>query len=103
MSQIVPYHMTHHAEPEAVDLLLEVEALDKLAAHVDAGNYGRTAAYLTSLTPYLSEPDDATVLRTAHGIYMKVRASASVLLVFGMLSLVLRCPIRPRVLAQRTV
>lgn len=24
MQQIVPYHMEHHAEPEAVDLLLEV-------------------------------------------------------------------------------
>ena len=24
VSQIVPYHMTHNAEPEAVDLLLEV-------------------------------------------------------------------------------
>lgn len=24
VSQIVPFHMTHNAEPEAVDLLLEV-------------------------------------------------------------------------------
>lgn len=24
VAQIVPYHMTHNAEPEAVDLLLEV-------------------------------------------------------------------------------
>lgn len=28
MAQIVPYHMTHNAEPEAVDLLLEVR-MDK--------------------------------------------------------------------------
>lgn len=24
VAQVVPYHMTHNAEPEAVDLLLEV-------------------------------------------------------------------------------
>lgn len=30
VQQIVPYHMSHNAEPEAVDLLLEVERLDLL-------------------------------------------------------------------------
>jgi 26S proteasome regulatory subunit N1 len=27
---IVPYNMNHNAEPEAVDLLMEVEKLDQL-------------------------------------------------------------------------
>lgn len=39
--QIAPYHMTHNAEPEAVDLLLEVERLDLLEALCDDKNYGR--------------------------------------------------------------
>lgn len=64
--------MKHSAEPEAVDLLLEVEQLGLLQQHVDSANYGRTCMYLTSLTAYLSEPDDSVVLRTAHGIYLKV-------------------------------
>ncbi|KAG2494897.1 hypothetical protein HYH03_006832 [Edaphochlamys debaryana] len=67
--QIVPYHMTHNAEPEAVDLLLEVESLDLLEAHVDDKNYGRTCLYLTSCCAYLPEPDDAAVLRLSYRIY----------------------------------
>mmetsp|Transcript_11472 Transcript_11472/g.20271 ORF Transcript_11472/g.20271 Transcript_11472/m.20271 type:complete len:903 (-) Transcript_11472:384-3092(-) len=72
VSQIVPYHMTHNAEPEAVDLLLEVERLDMLAQHVDDKNYSRTCVYLVSLCHYLPEPDDMTVLQTAHEIYSKM-------------------------------
>ncbi|KAG2434205.1 hypothetical protein HXX76_007931 [Chlamydomonas incerta] len=69
VKQIVPYHMTHNAEPEAVDLLLEVESLDLLEAHVDEKNFGRTCLYLTSCCAYLPEPDDAAVLRLALRIY----------------------------------
>lgn len=32
VTQIVPYHMQHNAEPEAVDLLLEVDRLDLLVS-----------------------------------------------------------------------
>lgn len=39
--KIAPYHMSHNAEPEAVDLLLEVERLDMLEALCDDKNYGR--------------------------------------------------------------
>jgi len=37
--------MAHNAEPEAVDLLVEVEALGELEAHVDAKNYARTCVW----------------------------------------------------------
>lgn len=70
--QIVPYHMHHNAEPEAVDLLLEVEQLPLLAEHVDAANYARTCHYLVSCCAYLPEPDNALVLATAHALYCKV-------------------------------
>jgi len=69
--QIVPFHMRHNAEPEAVDLLLEVERLDLLLEHVDKGNYARTALYLVSCASYLAEPEDAGVLRVAHSIYLQ--------------------------------
>ncbi|CAK9169571.1 unnamed protein product [Ilex paraguariensis] len=45
---IVAFHMKHNAELEAVDLLLEVEDLDELVAHMDTTNYQRTCLYLTS-------------------------------------------------------
>lgn len=70
--QIVPYHMTHNAEPEAVDLLLEVERLESLTQYVDDKNYGRTCLYLVSCCNYLPEPEDAAVLQAAHTIYSKM-------------------------------
>lgn len=71
VSQIVPYHMSHNAEPDAVDLLLEVEKLDWLAQYVDDKNYSRTCLYLVSCCAYLAEPDDTAVLRTAYELYIK--------------------------------
>jgi 26S proteasome regulatory subunit N1 len=70
---IVPFHMAHNAEPEAVDLLIETERLELLLEHCDATNYGRTCLYLVSCAAYLPEPDDATVLKVAHAIYMKAK------------------------------
>ncbi|KAL6570700.1 26S proteasome non-ATPase regulatory subunit 2 A [Orobanche gracilis] len=69
--QIVAFHMKHNAEPEAVDLLMEVEDLDLLMEHVDHANYKRTCLYLTSSAKYLPGPDDVSVMDIAHAIYMK--------------------------------
>ncbi|KAL6529590.1 26S proteasome non-ATPase regulatory subunit 2 A [Orobanche gracilis] len=69
--QIVEFHMKHNAEPEAVDLLMEVEDLDLLMEHVDHANYKRTCLYLTSSAKYLPGPDDVLVMDIAHAIYMK--------------------------------
>lgn len=41
---------------------VQVDQLDLLAEHVDAGNYNRTCLYLTSTSSYLPQPDDRTVL-----------------------------------------
>lgn len=49
------------AEPEAVDLLLEVDRLDQLEQHVDDKNFGRTCLYLVSCCAYLPEPEDTQV------------------------------------------
>lgn len=69
--QIVEFHMEHNAEPEAVDLLMEVEDLDLLVEHVDKANYQRTCLYLMSAAKYLPGPDDMLVLDIAHSIYVK--------------------------------
>ena len=71
VDQIVPHHMKHNAEPEAVDLLLEVGRLDDLAAHVDSTNCARTCLYLVSCCSYLPEPEDQKVLEVAHSLYVK--------------------------------
>ncbi|KAL2466538.1 26S proteasome non-ATPase regulatory subunit 2B [Abeliophyllum distichum] len=52
VEKIVAFHMKHNAEPEAVDLLMEVEDLYPLLDHVDSVNYKRACLYLASLTKY---------------------------------------------------
>ncbi|XP_010274583.1 PREDICTED: 26S proteasome non-ATPase regulatory subunit 2 homolog A isoform X2 [Nelumbo nucifera] len=99
VQQIVAFHMKHNAEPEAVDLLMEVEDLDLLVEHVDATNFKRTCLYLTSsasqelvnleieeeilqgsvLKSYLPGPDDMLVLDIAYMIYLKFEEYPSAL------------------------
>ncbi|KAB2043479.1 hypothetical protein ES319_D01G020400v1 [Gossypium barbadense] len=79
VQQIVSFHMKHNAEPEAVDLLMEVEDLDLLIEHVDKTNFKRTCLYLTSAARYLPGPDDMLVLDIAYTIYLKFEEFASAL------------------------
>eukprot|EP00252_Welwitschia_mirabilis_P007291 TRINITY_DN1852_c1_g1_i1.p1 TRINITY_DN1852_c1_g1~~TRINITY_DN1852_c1_g1_i1.p1 ORF type:complete len:893 (+),score=200.52 TRINITY_DN1852_c1_g1_i1:210-2888(+) len=69
--QIVAFHVKHNAEPEAVDLLMEVEELDVLIDHMDKTNYKRTCLYLLSFSSYVPGPDDMLVLDIAYSIYTK--------------------------------
>ncbi|KAJ4850213.1 26S proteasome non-ATPase regulatory subunit 2 A [Turnera subulata] len=79
VQQIVAFHMKHNAEPEAVDLLMEVEDLDLLIEHVDKANFKRTCLYLTSSARYLPGPDDMLVLDIAYMIYLKCEEYANAL------------------------
>ncbi|KAH8484597.1 hypothetical protein H0E87_028904, partial [Populus deltoides] len=79
VQQIVAFHMKHNAEPEAVDLLMEVEDLNILSKHVDKTNFKRTCLYLTSAAKYLPGPDDLAVLKIAYEIYLKFGEYASAL------------------------
>ncbi len=49
-----------------------MERLDLLPRYVDDKNYSRTCMYLVSCCHYLPEPEDTTVLETAHAIYSKM-------------------------------
>ncbi|CAK4086503.1 unnamed protein product [Aphanomyces euteiches] len=72
---IVPFHMQHNAEPEAIDILIEVQQLDKLLAssEIDDKNYQRVCLYLLACADYMSDPDDLqTLLNTAYAIYLRV-------------------------------
>jgi len=67
--QIVPFFLSHNAEADAVDLLLELEAIDKLPPFIDANTYARVCLYMVSCVNLLAPPDDVQFLRTAHLIY----------------------------------
>jgi 26S proteasome regulatory subunit N1 len=60
---IVPFHVTHNAEAEAIDLLIEVQRLRNLMKleKIDDNNYQRICLYLIKTADYMSDPDDLMV------------------------------------------
>lgn len=69
--EIVPYNMKHNAEAEACDLLMEIERLDLLEEYIDESVYPRVCLYLTSCVPYVPDPENTNLLKTAVNIFRK--------------------------------
>ncbi|KTW32511.1 proteasome regulatory particle base subunit RPN1 [Pneumocystis jirovecii RU7] len=67
--RIVPFFLSHNAEADAVDLLLELEAIEKLPPFIDSNTYSRVCSYIVSCVNLLAPPDDVAFLKTAHTIY----------------------------------
>lgn len=44
--EIVPFFLKHNAEADAVDLLLELEAIDQLPQFIDKDTYARVCLYM---------------------------------------------------------
>lgn len=63
---IVPFHLSHNAEAEAVDLLIEVQRLKFLLDldSIDDKNYRRICLYLIKTASFMSDPDDLVVRRS---------------------------------------
>ncbi|EGG17159.1 26S proteasome regulatory subunit S2 [Cavenderia fasciculata] len=73
VDEIIPFQMNHNAEPDACDLLFEVEQLPKILGFVDDTNYLRVALYLTSFANYVPGPDDVNILKIVIDIYLKAK------------------------------
>ncbi|KAK7046680.1 26S proteasome regulatory subunit RPN1 [Favolaschia claudopus] len=63
----------HNAEPDAVDLLEEMEIVDEIAQLVDDDTFNRVCQYMIRCVNLLPPPDDISFLRTAHKIYVQHR------------------------------
>ncbi|KAI0777768.1 26S proteasome regulatory complex non-ATPase subcomplex Rpn1 subunit [Trametes elegans] len=63
--------LQHNAEPDAVDLLEELEIVDRIVDIVDENTYERVCQYMIRCVNLLPPPDDISFLRTAHRIYAK--------------------------------
>ncbi|KAJ7627594.1 armadillo-type protein [Mycena polygramma] len=61
----------HNAEPDAVDLLEELEIVDEIAQLVDDNTFNRVCQYMIRCVNLLPPPDDISFLRTAHSIYVQ--------------------------------
>ena len=60
MNEIVPYLMSHNAEAEACDVLMEIEHLDLLQQYVDDSAFPRVCLYLTR---YVVQNNSSTVAK----------------------------------------
>ena len=69
--KIVPSQMKHNTEAEACDLLMEVEQLDLLHQYVDEDAYNRVCLYLVSCVPFVPDPENTNLLKTAFQIFRK--------------------------------
>jgi len=69
--KIVPSQMKHNTEAEACDLLMEVEQLDLLHQYVDEDAYNRVCLYLVSCVPFVPDPENTNLLKTAFKIFRK--------------------------------
>lgn len=68
---LVPFFLTHNAEADAVDILSDLEMIEKIADHVDKDTYARVCLYMVSMVPFLTYPDNDRCIKTAHDIYHK--------------------------------
>ncbi|KAG5370284.1 26S proteasome regulatory subunit rpn-1 [Yarrowia sp. C11] len=71
--KLVPFFLKHNAEADAVDLLLEIEAVEHLPKYVDDTTYARVCHYMVACVPLLAPPDDVAFLHTAYAIYLAHR------------------------------
>lgn len=69
--QCATFLLGHNAEPDAVDLLEELEIIGEITQLVDENNYSRVCQYMIRCVNLLPPPDDLVFLRTAHAIYVQ--------------------------------
>jgi len=68
---IVAFYMTHNAEADACDLVMEIERVDLLLDTVEKETYQRVCLYLLGCVAYVPEPEDTILLKTAYKLYLK--------------------------------
>ncbi|CAG2160860.1 unnamed protein product [Oppiella nova] len=72
VQDIIPYNMLHNAESEATDLLMEIERLDLLEQYIDNDDLcQKVCLYLTSCVPFVPDPENTTLMKTALNIFIK--------------------------------
>jgi 26S proteasome regulatory subunit N1 len=72
VDDIVPFLITSNAEPEAVDLLIEVDSLKKLPSLADEHNFARVCRYLKACASFSPDGDEMkNLLSAAIEIYTK--------------------------------
>ncbi|THU94718.1 26S proteasome regulatory complex, non-ATPase subcomplex, Rpn1 subunit [Dendrothele bispora CBS 962.96] len=63
--------LNHNAEPDAVDLLQELEMIEEIPPLVDQNTFDRVCLYMSRCVSFLPPPDDIIFLQTVHKIYLQ--------------------------------
>lgn len=72
VDKIIPFNISHNSEPEACDLLLEVERLQDILQYIDETNYDRICLYLLGNANYAEEQENALILGIVLQIYRQL-------------------------------
>lgn len=67
---LVPLFIKGNQEADAVDLMSELEIIEKINEFVDENTYPRVCLYMVSMVNLLTYPDNEAFLRVAHDIYI---------------------------------
>jgi 26S proteasome regulatory subunit N1 len=68
---LVPLFIKSNQEADAVDLMSELEIIEKIDKFVDENTYPRVCLYMVTMVNLLTYPDNETFLRVAHDIYIQ--------------------------------
>ena len=71
VKMIVPYFLQHHAEPDAVDLLSDLDMIADLVDYLDENTFDKVTLYMIGCVNLLPPNEDVAFLTTAYEIYMK--------------------------------
>lgn len=81
IGQISAYYMYHNDEPDACDLLLNVDQLEDIVNLVDEDSHKRVCTYLMQCYNYLPDPYNTKVLIVLNNIYQKLGKTAQALVI----------------------
>ena len=72
MKEIVHFDMTHNAEADACDLLMEVDQLELLPSLVSEDSFERVCLYLLKCSYYVADTEELEkILGVTYDIYLK--------------------------------
>ena len=70
---LVPLFLKSNAEADAVDLMSELEIIERIPEFLDEQTYSRACLYMVSMVNLLTYPEDQQILHTAHKIYRQYK------------------------------
>lgn len=86
IDQIIPFKVEHKREFEAVDLLIDVDQVDRVLEVATADNCQPVCKYILACGQYIGDPDEhASIITMAYRAYMKFKQYADALRVAIML------------------